>query len=322
MKFEGKIILIGGSGTLGTEFMKKAKLENWPCDITVYSRNWKKQHELKRIFPEVTFIVGDVLNYELLKMAIAGHDLAIHMAAMKDVVEGEKNALAVFDTNVAGSQNVLAICTELGVDVIGISTDKSCAPVNCYGASKMMMERMFQQYAAGNHEVKYHLVRYGNVFGSAGSFIHNWLYDMQNLGYVRSTDPDMTRFWLTADDALELIWASVGEPTGCTLIPVAKAALIGDIEEWLIPDGIEVKHSGMRPGEKRHECLLSEEETRRATVVDIYGKRFVRLYPATYIIDEEDIYPMYSDDEYAQLTKEEFLELAGMTGDELANDHS
>ena len=327
MKFEGSIFLVGGTGTLGQEFLKAAQLNDWDCDITVYSRGWQKQYELKRYFPDVRFIVGDILNFDLLKASIAGHDLVIHMAAMKHVVEGEYNPLAVIETNVMGSQNVLQACADLRVpDVIGISTDKACKPVNAYGTSKMMMERLFQQYAEMFVDTRFHLVRYGNVFGSSGSFIHNWMNDIAEFGLVRSTNPEMTRFWLTAQDAMELIYNSLSEPTGCTLIPRAKAAKVGDIEQWLIPEGIEIDYIGVRPGEKMHECLLSDEEGYRTEQVffDEYQvSPFYRLYPAYFPRSKAGFTPRFSSSTSIQLSKEEFLELSGLAGDELhADNHS
>lgn len=323
MEFTNRILLVGGSGTLGQAFMQKAQDEEWKCELTCFSRSWSKQIELKHKFPEVKFVVGDILSFEHLKLAMVGHDLVIHMAAMKHVVIGEQNAISVFETNVEGSRNVLEAATQLGIDVVGISSDKACKPVNAYGASKMMMERMFQQYALTYEHINYHLVRYGNVFGSTGSFVHSWLADMASQDYVTSTDDEMTRFWLTADDALQLIYHCLQEPSGCTLIPKAKAAKIGDIEEWLIPEEYEVKHMGARPGEKKHECLLSMEEGMRAEFIEIEDVEYVRLYPAIMPRNESGLMPRRSNSSSpsVKMSKEEFLKISGLDIFD-ADDHS
>lgn len=317
MEFSGKIFITGGSGTLGKAFMQKAKEENWPCEITVFSRDWTKHRLLKKQFPEVTFIVGDVLNLEALRLAMVGHDTVIHMAAMKHVVEGEKYPLAVFETNVIGSQNVLEASLHTNVKhVVGISTDKACHPANTYGASKMMMERMFQYYGqvyTDEDDPQFHLCRYGNVFGSTGSFIHNWIASIESEGKVYSTDPIMTRFWLTAYDALELIYYSMREPSGCILIPKAMAAKVGDIEEWIIPEGIEVIHLGQRPGEKSHETLITEEEGFRTVHVKVDDEefpRFWRVYPPT-MREKIGKTPLRSSATHIRLDKQGFLKISG-----------
>lgn len=327
MIFEGNILLTGGSGTLGTAFMKKAQEEQWPCKITVYSRDWTKHRTLKKLFPDVKFIVGDVLSVEALKLAMIGHDTVIHMAAMKHVVEGEKYPLSVFETNVLGSQNVLSASLEAGVKhVVGISTDKACHPTNAYGCSKMMMERMFQYYGTvydAPDDTQFHLCRYGNVFGSTGSFIHNWMESIEKEGVVYSTDSLMTRFWLSTDQALELIYYSLREPSGCILIPFAKAAKIGDIEKWVLPEEIEVIHKGQRPGEKTNETLITEEEgfrTVHLTVDDEEFPRFWRMYPP-HIREKIGKTPLRSTATHIQMTEYEFLSLVGFEKIN-ADDHS
>lgn len=697
MIFEGNILITGGSGTLGTAFMQKAQDEEWPCKITVFSRDWTKHRLLKKRFPEVTFVVGDVLSVEALKLAMVGHDTVIHMAAMKHVVEGEKYPLSVFETNVMGSQNVLMASLEANVKhVVAISTDKACVdwhtpihfedgrkipigkvvrdkidgnvlsvnrigqlvwkpitnwyknkrnnrkiyfvtyegaetrsgnnvglkatedheilvydkdkdrevfvpikdieqgkhwlvtgewmpnplqkvaltamvmgdgniqsnrsknsryklrlghcekqfgwlklkmgalhdigwgkitrnknqgghgfnhvssktlsylyderenhyendgtrimpkhiirdifdnsnfleifltilylddgtmsdnlarisfgsyskedvdwfseqlrikgydcssyeakvdgkiynevrfskkgsdrlyidicyfvpecmeykipeelrgnfqkswwdlgegmryygepfiieiehphrdvycldiedthnfvvnnivvhnchPTNTYGASKMMMERMFQYYGEvynSPDDTQFHLCRYGNVFGSTGSFIHNWIESIVTSGKVFSTDPNMTRFWLTTDDALELIYYSMKEPSGCILIPRARSARVGDIEDWLIPEGIEVEHMGQRPGEKTHETLITVEEGYRCVHVTVDEEefpRFWRVYPPT-LRENIGKSPLCSDAAYIKLDKEEFLAISGFEEIDIdADDHS
>ena len=280
-----KIFITGGAGTLGLGIIDRVIREGWPCDITVYSRDWMKHKYLKRKYPEIRTVVGDVCNLAALNLAMAGHDIVIHAAAMKHIVEGEFYPLSVIETNVTGSQNVLEAAVEQGVKhVVGISTDKACAPINTYGASKMMMERIFHRYAEIYSFVQFHLVRYGNVIGSRGSFLPMWEQSIAEGNYVNVTDERMTRFWLKIDEAVDLILECFEEPSGCTLIPKPKCASMEDIVKAIVPEGIEVKNIGIRPGEKMHECLLTKEEGYRADYLrsgDMTEPTRIRLYPPT-----------------------------------------
>lgn len=327
MKIEGKLLVTGGCGTLGRAIIHRATEENWNCDITVYSRDWNKHIALKRDYPNVRTVLGDILDPVSLNMAIAGHDIVIHAAAMKHVVEGEKYPLSVIENNVNGSVNVLTACVQYGVrHVVGISSDKGVAPHNAYGASKMLMEKAFQQFSVVYNYTQFHLVRYGNVLGSTGSFIHNWLKQLADKKPVWSTNPRMTRFWLTADHAVDMILKSLDEPSGCIYIEKLKSASVENLEEWLLGKPAD-EHVGIRPGEKMHETLLTVEEGDYAEWIyegsyDEYvppkngvvekPHKHVRLYPTWTEPQEAGLTPIKSSNKHYRLEKEEFLEMLGI----------
>jgi FlaA1/EpsC-like NDP-sugar epimerase len=198
LKLTGKVFITGGAGTLGKAILRRAKQEGWDAQFTIYSTDPMKHKAIKELYPDVTCVLGSVTDPDSLTLAIAGHDVVIHAAALKHIVECEKYPLATLDVNVHGSQNVFAVCAELQIPhVVAISTDKACAPINTYGVTKMMMERIFHAYAWAYPHTEFHICRYGNVVGSTGSFIHNWRRDLLELGLVNSTVETMTRFWMS-----------------------------------------------------------------------------------------------------------------------------
>lgn len=310
MGFKGKVFITGGTGTIGQAIIRRATEENWDCDITVFSRSWKTQADLKRIYPKTRCVLGDVLDPVAISMAIAGHDIVIHAAAMKHIVRGEEDPLQTYEVNVNGSIHVLQACVEHNIkQVVGISTDKACCPINAYGASKLMMEKIFQQFAyIYGGSTAFNLVRYGNVFGSAGSFIHNWRACQEAGEPVWSTDPEMTRFWLSEDYAVDLILHSTVYPTGSILVPLLKSAQIGDIESWILGKRAD-EYIGKRPGEKFHEMLVNREESWRTSVKT---KDLCVIYPEYLeLVTARDV-EEYSSDMAPRFTKEEFLEMVGI----------
>lgn len=270
MTVSGKILLTGGTGTLGTAIIARATKENWPCEITVFSRDEIKQQKLKREYPHVRLVLGDVADYDALEKAMLGHDSVWHLAAFKHIPAAERDPLACFQSNVIGSLNVAKAVMQTQVkQVIGISTDKACHPVNFYGTTKMQMERIFQDYA--KHEiVKFNLTRYGNVLGSTGSVIVDWRRKLKEQGYVNATSPDMTRFWLTVEQAVDLILDNVNDPNGAIRIPMLKGLSMARMEDYVLPENAHIVHDGLRPGEKRHEELLSAEERDYTSVFSDY----------------------------------------------------
>jgi UDP-N-acetylglucosamine 4,6-dehydratase len=331
MNLTGKVLITGGTGTIGQAIIRRATEENWDCDITVFSRSWKSQADLKRKYPEITCVLGDVLDPVGTDMAIAGHDIVIHAAAQKHIVRGEENPLHTFETNVNGSINVLQACIKNNVKhVVGLSTDKSCHSANAYGATKYLMEKSFQQYAATYHggDTEFHLVRYGNVLGSAGSFIHNWRICQQMKEPVWSTDPNMTRFWLTENEAIDIILHSLEIPSGKILVPMLKSAMVGDIEKWILGKPAD-NYVGKRPGEKTHETLITREELKYAHTcaqtpsglcTSYQEPKYwpVEIFPTTAVIfeklntlDKVEDYGAYTSVLSTRLTKEEFLTMLG-----------
>jgi len=261
-KLDGKILITGGAGFLGRGILRLAHQENWPCSFTVYSRDEHKHQELYRRWPDVNCVLGDIRDRDRLEAVMTGHETVIHAAAMKYVPEGEQNVAEAIAVNLHGSETVATAAWRAGVDtVVGISTDKAVRPVNVYGATKMLDERLFSE-ASRWGRTRFISVRYGNVVGSTGSVIPLFQRQLAEQGKVLLTDPLMTRFWLSIDEAVNLIcWAIAELPSGSVGIPKCGAMKMGDLAKAIAGDAIEVV--GARPGEKQHEELVQFEESGR-----------------------------------------------------------
>lgn len=274
---EGNVLITGGSGFLGRAILRRAKAENWPASFTIYSRDETKQWELKRRYPDVRCVLGDVShNLDRLIAVMQGHDTVIHAAAVKYIPEAEWNVFETIDVNIEGSRNVTMAARAAGVaKVVGISTDKACGPLNVYGMTKAIMERMFSE---ANRMGRTHFVtvRYGNVVGSTGSVIPVFRQQIEDNQQLKVTDNRMTRFWLSVDEAIDLIlWSLEMAPAlpGCTFIPSCPAMKIVDIAKtvWKMECGNSepnVVFSGIRPGEKLHEHLFNQQEAPRIVLAD------------------------------------------------------
>jgi UDP-N-acetylglucosamine 4,6-dehydratase len=255
----GNVLVTGGTGTLGRAIVARAVREHWPCSITIYSRDEMKQQAMRQRYPQCRYVLGDVADYDTLERVMVGHQTVLHLAAFKHIPAGETNVQAVLSTNVTGSHNAAKAAIRTGVErVLGISTDKACQPVNIYGASKMVMERIFQEYDRHNLTA-FHLCRYGNVLSSTGSVIPLWHKQYATGERLTVTDPAMTRFWLTADEAVNTALLALVEPHGTVIIPKLPSMAMGAFAKALFPIA-QCRDIGLRPGEKRHEDLLSESE--------------------------------------------------------------
>ena len=260
MKY-GKVLITGGTGSLGQAILRKAKDENWESRFTILSRDENKQAHVRSLYPEHRYILGDVRDLDKLEIAFREHDLVIHAAAYKRVPSAQVHTEETIKTNIIGSRNVAYAAIKAGVSrVIGVSTDKAAKPVNAYGASKMLMEASFQEANRLSSETKFTLTRYGNVIGSNGSVIPHFKWQHKNGGPLTVTDYNMTRFWITLDTAVELlIAASELQVPGIIVVPKAPALGVLKLAE-LIADGMNIEEIGIRPGEKMHEVLITEEE--------------------------------------------------------------
>jgi UDP-N-acetylglucosamine 4,6-dehydratase len=268
------VLISGGAGYLGRAYLRWAKA-NTDARFTIFSRDESRHARCRREFPECRYVLGDVRDPESLDLAIAGHDTVIHAAAFKYVPQGETNGIECHEINAMGSLNVARASIRHGVErVIGISTDKACSPINNYGISKLMMERFFQE-CDRNSGTRFNLVRYGNVVSSTGSVVPVFRQQLKDQGYVTLTDPAMTRFWLTVDEAVDLINLALGEAEGGTiLIPRCPSISMQALAD-LVTDKIKV--TGLRFGEKRHESLLNEVEAKYTEDSSVPG--IMRLYP-------------------------------------------
>ena len=256
------IFLTGGSGTLGQAFIDCPRRSS--LSITVFSRDPMKQARLRNQvkdyqFVDVQFVVGDVRDDFAVLRAMAGHDLVIHAAAMKHIPQAEKDPDACYEINVQGSRNVLDAALRHGIkDVVLISTDKACHPVNVYGCSKMMMERLAFSYVDAGINV--YIPRYGNVIDSTGSVVQVWHKQMASGRKISITDPKMTRFWLTPDQAVDVIMKSM-EHKNMIYVPKLPALSILKLAQYTLGEDVEYETIGLRPGEKIHEELMTKEES-------------------------------------------------------------
>jgi UDP-N-acetylglucosamine 4,6-dehydratase len=275
----GNILVTGGTGSFGTAFVKRV-LKDEPHRLVIFSRDEQKQHALERELdhPSLRFFIGDVRDRDRLELAMRGIDIVVHAAAMKIIPTCERDPYECLHTNVLGAENVARAALRTGVQqVIALSTDKACAPLNLYGASKLAAEKLFvaaNGVAAGN--TRYAVVRYGNVVGSRGSVIPLFKALAAQGKPLPVTDLAMTRFWITLDQAVEFVLASLANMAGGEIfIPKIPSMRIVDLCEAIGP-GLPRDIVGIRPGEKLHETLLTADEARVA--VDGVG-RYVILPP-------------------------------------------
>ncbi len=265
--FEGRTILLtGGTGSFGQHFTRIA-LARWnPAAIRVFSRDELKQSEMERTIDDerLRFLLGDVRDRDRLRRAVDGVDIVIHAAALKQVPACEYNPFEAVRTNILGAQNVAEVCIDAGVRrAVALSTDKAVSPANLYGATKLCAERLFVQsnVYAGPRETRLSCVRYGNVVGSRGSVVP--LFSAQAAsGELTVTDERMTRFWITLDQAAQFVADCIARMQGGELfIPKIPSMRVVDLAEAVAP-GLRIRYTGIRPGEKLHEALLTPEEAR------------------------------------------------------------
>lgn len=259
MSISGNILITGGSGTLGHAIIRTALAEKWDATFTIYSRSELRQAEMRGRYPQLRYILGDVRDYDRLAAAVAGHDLVIHAAAVKRIPEAEQQPANCIETNVLGSANVVRACLAGGVArCIGISTDKACAALTVYGASKRMLEGLFQ--AAPHGATTFTLVRYGNVVASNGSVIPLWRQQSAEGRPLTITDRRMTRFWMGERDAVRTIEHAARLDAGTIYVPKMGALGIEQMAQFIAP-GCDLIETGLRSTEKLHEDLIHPFES-------------------------------------------------------------
>lgn len=264
------MLITGGTGSFGTAFVRRLLAEHDPAIVRIYSRDELKQYDQRRLFdddPRLRFLLGDVRSIERLTQATRGCDVVIHAAALKQVPACEYNPFEAVQTNVLGAENLVSAAIANDVPkVLALSTDKAVNPVNLYGATKLCAEKIIAQgnaYAAES-AARFATVRYGNVVGSRGSVIP--LFKQQaRAGVLTITDEEMTRFWITLEQAVDFVLGCLANMRGGEIfVPKLPSMRVQDIAEALAPD-CERRIIGIRPGEKVHEVMLTEDEARHAT---------------------------------------------------------
>ena len=278
MDLAGKTILLtGGTGSFGHAFVDRVVADHPDATVRIFSRDELKQSEMQARYPnhpQLRFFVGDIRNRSRLTRAMKGADIVVHAAAMKQVPACEYNPFEAVQTNVLGAQHVVDAAIDTGVrQVVALSTDKAVNPVNIYGATKLCEEKIIVQgnaYAARS-ETRLSCVRYGNVVGSRGSVVPLFRKQLAEGGKLTITDERMTRFWITLDEAVDLVEKALDRSVGGEIfIPKIPSMRVTDLAEAMAP-GEPYEVIGIRPGEKLHEVLITDDESRHSIDAgDIY----------------------------------------------------
>jgi len=322
--FEGKRILItGGTGSLGKALTKKL-LETDVESIRIFSRDELKQVQMQAEINDkrIRFLIGDVRDKDRLLRALEDIHIVVHAAALKHVPVAEYNPFEAVKTNVNGSQNVLEACLDKNIQLaLAIGTDKAVSPLNTYGATKLLMERLFvsANFYKGRHrrDFKFLGVRYGNVLGSRGSIVPTIVKQIQEGKKITITDPTMTRFNITMTQALDLIFRALetGEG-GQVFIPKLKAYKVGDMGDAileLLGSKNEVETISVRPGEKYHEVLINKDEIRNTLETEKDYIIFNELTSGEKINHDKyqkaKITDQYSSDRVEEISKNELKEI-------------
>jgi UDP-N-acetylglucosamine 4,6-dehydratase len=260
--FNDKSILItGGTGSFGKKFIKTVLARYKPHRLIVYSRDELKQFEMQQEFnsPVMRYFIGDVRDSQRLVQAMRGVDFVVHAAALKQVPAAEYNPMECIKTNIHGAENVINAALENNIEkVIALSTDKAANPINLYGATKLVSDKLFvaANNIAGGHQTRFAVVRYGNVVGSRGSVVPFFkkLID-EGAKELPITDPRMTRFWITLQDGVDLVFKSFERMYGGEIfVPKIPSARMTDLAAAMAPN-LPTKIIGIRPGEKLHEIM-------------------------------------------------------------------
>ena len=274
MDWNNQVVLItGGTGSFGKKFAEIMLKDFNPKKIIIFSRDELKQHEMRIAGfdqPNLRYFIGDIRDRERLVRALHGVDIVIHAAALKQVPACEYNPMEAVKTNIIGTSNVVEAALDAGVKkVMALSTDKAVNPVNLYGATKLAAEKLTVQsnaYAAGT-ATRYSCVRYGNVVGSRGSVVPVFLKQREN-GKVTITDDRMTRFWLSLEQGVRFVVSCVEQMEGGEVfVPKIPSMKVIDLAKAIAPE-VKVDIIGIRPGEKLHEVLISEDEARNTVELD------------------------------------------------------
>ena len=271
---ESSVLVTGGTGSFGRKFVEIMLAEYHPRRLVIFSRDELKQHEMRVAgfdHPSLRYFIGDVRDAPRLHRAFRGVDVVVHAAALKQVPACEYNPIEAIATNIDGARNVVDAALDCGVKrVLALSTDKATAPINLYGATKLVAEKLFVQanaYRGHGAVCCFSCVRYGNVVGSRGSVVPLFKQQRRN-GTVTITDPRMTRFWITLEQGVRFVISCIERMHGGEVfVPKLPSMNMLDLARALAPD-CTIEHVGIRPGEKLHESMLSVDEARLAVELE------------------------------------------------------
>lgn len=306
--FENKKILItGGTGSLGQALAKSFLNQN--ASVTIFSRDEKKQYDMKKNYPECSYVVGDVKNYASIRDAVRDKDIVVHAASLKYVNIGELQPNEYVMTNVLGTINVInAVLDEKTIEkCVGISTDKACLPINTYGLTKAVLEKIFieantRQGEKGN--TVFNVARYGNVVGTNGSVVPFWKERREKGMTIPITNPDMTRFFFTIEEAVQLIDYCLTTDAGLIISKAMSSCTLGELADVMKGD-CQLELVGERPGEKYNESLLSPEEMSKSKKD---GDYFI-YNPALGAVATKDLPEGYNSSSCERLSKDQLIEI-------------
>ena len=284
---DDKVVLItGGTGSFGQKFTEIVLKRYKPKKLIIFSRDELKQFGMRQRYPEeqydcLRFFIGDVRDRERLYRAFDGVDIVVHAAALKQVPACEYNPLEAVRTNVLGATNVVDAAIDRNVQkVITLSTDKATSPINLYGATKLCADKLFTaaNNYSGVHGTRFAVVRYGNLMGSRGSVVPLFL-KMRETGVLSITDPRMTRFWITLQQGVDFVWKSLERMRGGEIfVPKIPSMKILDLARAIAPE-CRTQVIGIRPGEKLHEVLVTEDDSRHTLEFDDHFAILASAFP-------------------------------------------
>ena len=307
------VLITGGTGSFGRKFTEVVFKNYEPKKLIVLSRDEFKQYQMAKTFPDtkypIRYFLGDIRDKDRLFRAFEGVDYVVHAAALKQVPALEYNPTEAVKTNVVGADNIVDAAIDAGVKkVIALSTDKAVNPINLYGATKLVAEKIFiaaNAYAGGR--VKFAVVRYGNVVGSRGSVIPLFLsFKEQGTKEIPITDMRMTRFWITLEQGVNLVLKALEESEGGEVfVPKIPSMSIIDVAKAINPD-FRFKIIGIRPGEKVHETLISEDEARATKIFDgifvilpqFFDKKMHKKYEKCPSVSDDFVYGSDTNEEW------------------------
>jgi len=327
------VLVTGGTGSFGQRFIQRAFRDHSPRRLVIFSRDELKQFEMSSS-PELAdpggtvlrFFLGDVRDADRLRRAMRGVDVVVHAAALKQVPAAEYNPFEAVRTNVIGAQNVIEAALDTGVSrVVALSTDKAAAPINLYGATKLASDKLFvaANSARGAQDIRFSVVRYGNVLNSRGSVVP-FFRSRRSTGVLPITDPAMTRFSITLDEGVDLVlWAIANALGGEIIVPRIPSLRVTDLATALAPE-CRQEVVGIRPGEKLHEAMITSADS--LSTVEYAGRylilpsgddRLLRHY-----VEDKGAVPVSAGFEYTSDTNPHVLtveELRRLLAEEIAD---